>query len=160
MAIGAGFFITTMALNKYVSEVKVIEQNQQVVFNYLSNFENLSTYLNSGLIEKITEKVPQIKITDFESDRDSCKFNITGLGLAEIKIVNREPFKTVKVESSGGLPLSFTFWIQLMPVTEYQTKMRLTLHAEMSMMIKMMAGSKLEEGINQLADTLSKLPYQ
>ncbi|WP_321997310.1 hypothetical protein [Draconibacterium orientale] len=149
-----------MALNKYVSEVKVIEQNQQVVFNYLSNFENLSTYLNSGLIEKITEKVPQIKITDFESDRDSCKFNITGLGLAEIKIVNREPFKTVKVESSGGLPLSFTFWIQLIPVTEYQTKMRLTLHAEMSMMIKMMAGSKLEEGINQLADTLSKLPYQ
>ena len=157
---GAGFFITTMALNKYVSEVKVIEHNQQVVFNYLSNFENLSTYLNSGLIEKITEKVPQIKITDFESDRDSCKFNITGLGLAEIKIVNREPFKTIKVESSGGLPLSFTFWIQLMPVNEYKTKMRLTLHAEMSMMIKMMAGSKLEEGINQLADTLSKLPYQ
>ncbi|WP_303921915.1 hypothetical protein [Draconibacterium sediminis] len=149
-----------MALNKYVSEVKVIEQNQQVVFNYLSNFENLSAYLNSGLIEKITEKVPQIKITDFESDRDSCKFNITGLGLAEIKIVNREPFKTIKVESSGGLPLSFTFWIQLMPVNEYKTKMRLTLHAEMSMMIKMMAGSKLEEGINQLADTLSKLPYQ
>ncbi|WP_319270616.1 hypothetical protein [uncultured Draconibacterium sp.] len=149
-----------MALNKYVSEVKVIEHNQQVVFNYLSNFENLSTYLNSGLIEKITEKVPQIKITDFESDQDSCKFNITGLGVAEIKIVNREPFKTVKVESSGGLPLSFTFWIQLMPVNEYKTKMRLTLHAEMSMMIKMMAGSKLEEGINQLADTLSRLPYQ
>ncbi|WP_319592065.1 hypothetical protein [uncultured Draconibacterium sp.] len=149
-----------MALNKYVSEVKVIEHNQQVVFNYLSNFENLSTYLNSGLIEKITEKVPQIKITDFESNRDSCKFNITGLGVAEIKIVNREPFKTVKVESSGGLPLSFTFWIQLMPVNEYKTKMRLTLHAEMSMMIKMMAGSKLEEGINQLADTLSRLPYQ
>ncbi|WP_319482529.1 hypothetical protein [uncultured Draconibacterium sp.] len=149
-----------MALNKYVSEVKVIEHNQQVVFNYLSNFENLSAYLNSGLIEKITEKVPQIKITDFESDKDSCKFNITGLGLAEIKIVNREPFKTIKVESSGGLPLSFTFWIQLMPVNEYKTKMRLTLHAEMTMMIKMMAGSKLEEGINQLADTLSKLPYQ
>ncbi len=160
MAIGAGFFITTMALNKYVSEVKVIEHNQQVVFNYLSNFENLSTYLNSGLIEKITEKVPQIKITDFESDQDSCKFNITGLGLAEIKIVNREPFKTIKVESSGGLPLSFTFWIQLMPVSEYKTKLRLTLHAEMSMMIKMMAGSKLVEGINQLADTLSKLPYK
>ncbi|WP_297088512.1 hypothetical protein [uncultured Draconibacterium sp.] len=149
-----------MALNKYVSEVKVIDHNQQIVFNYLSNFENLSTYLNSGLIEKITEKVPQIKITDFESDKDSCKFNITGLGLAEIKIVNREPFKTIKVESSGGLPLSFTFWIQLLPESEYKTKMRLTLHAEMSMMIKMMAGSKLEEGINQLADTLSKLPYR
>jgi carbon monoxide dehydrogenase subunit G len=148
-----------MGINKYVSQVKEINHNQQVVFNYLSNFENLSSYLNSGLIEKITEKVPQIKITDFESDQDSCKFNITGLGVAEIKIVNREPFKTIKVESSGGLPLSFTFWIQLMPIDQFNTKMRLTLHAEMSMMIKMMAGSKLEEGIDQLADTLSKLPY-
>ena len=149
-----------MSLNKYRSDVKLIDHNQQVVFNYLSNFENLSGYLNSGLIEKITEKIPQVKITDFQSDQDSCKFNITGLGVAEIKIVNREPFKTIKVESSGGLPLSFVFWIQLISVDQFQTKLRLTLHAEMSMMIKMMAGSKLEEGINQLADTLSKLPYQ
>jgi carbon monoxide dehydrogenase subunit G len=149
-----------MSLSKYTSSVKVINHNEQVVFNYLSNFNNLSGYLNSGLIEKVTEKIPQIKITEFSSDQDSCKFKITGLGLAEIRIVNREPFKTIKVESSGGLPLSFTFWIQLMPVDNFQTKMRLTLHAEMSMMIKMMAGSKLEEGIDKLADTLSALPYQ
>lgn len=149
-----------MALNKYTSDVKVIEHNEQIVFNYLANFENLSAYLNSGLIEKITEKVPQVKITDFHSDTDSCKFNITGFGVAEIRIINREPFKTIKVESSGGLPIDITFWIQLLPVDAYKTKMRLTLHAEMSMMIKMMAGNRLEEGINQLAETLSKLPYK
>jgi carbon monoxide dehydrogenase subunit G len=149
-----------MSLNKYNSGTKVVNHNEQVVFNYLSNFNNLSGYLNSGLIEKVTEKIPQIKITEFSSDQDSCKFNITGLGLAEIRIVNREPFKTIKVESSGGLPLSFTFWIQLMPVDNFTTKMRLTLHAEMSMMIKMMAGDKLAEGIDKLADTLSALPYQ
>lgn len=149
-----------MSLNKYTSSTKVINHNEQVVFNYLSNFNNLSGYLNSGLIEKVTEKIPQIKITEFKSDQDSCRFNITGLGVAEIRIINREPFKTIKVESSGGLPLSFTFWIQLMPVDNFKTKMRLTLHAEMSMMIKMMAGSKLEEGIDKLADTLAGLPYQ
>lgn len=149
-----------MSLQKYVSEVKVIEQNEKVVFDYLSNFENLSTYLNSGLIEKITKQVPQVKITDFQSNRDSCKFNITGMGVAEIRIVNRDPFKTIKVESSGSLPLSFTFWVQLLPVDSFKTKMRLTLHAELSMMIKMMVGNKLEEGINQLAETLAKLPYK
>ena len=111
-----------MSINKYVSEVKGIDHNEQVVFNYLSNFENLAAYLNSGLIEKITQQVPQIKITDFQSDRDSCKFKITGMGVAEIKIVNRDPFKTIKVESSGGLPLSFTFWIQLLPVDSFYTK--------------------------------------
>jgi hypothetical protein len=30
----------------------------------------------------------------------------------------------------------------------------------MNMMIKMMAGNKLAEGINQLSETLSKLPYK
>lgn len=149
-----------MSLNKYVSEVKVIEHNEQIVFNYLSNFENLSSYLNSGLLEKISQQIPQVKITDFQSDSDSCKFKISGMGLAEIKIVNREPYKTIKVESSGGLPLSITFWIQLIPLNQYKTKMRLTLHTEMNMMLKMMAGNKLEEGINQLAETLSNLPYK
>ena len=148
-----------MSISKYVSDTKLIEHNQQLVFDYLSNFENLSSYLNTGLIEKITQQVPQIKITDFESDRDSCKFNISGLGLARIDIVKREPYKTIKVESSGTLPLSLVFWIQLLPVTPFQTKMRLTLHADLSMMIKMMVGEKLNEGINQLAETLSRLPY-
>ncbi|MGQ8337666.1 hypothetical protein ACUNWD_14045 [Sunxiuqinia sp. A32] len=149
-----------MSVNKYISETKYIGHNQEIIFNYLSNFENLSRYINEGLLEKATEQIPQIKITDFESDSDSCRFNLSGMGQSEIRIVNRDPHKTIKVESSGGLPIGITFWIQLLPINAYQTKMRLTLHAEMSMMIKMMAGKKLEDGINRLADMLAQLPYQ
>lgn len=148
-----------MGINKYVSEVKTINHNQQVIYNYLSNFENLSKYMNEGLLAKMNEQVPQIKISDFESDQDSCRFNITGMGVAEIRIIEREPAKTIKVASSGKLPIGITFWIQLLPVSAYETKLRLTLHAEMSAMIKMMVNKKLEEGVNQLADTFTKLPY-
>jgi carbon monoxide dehydrogenase subunit G len=149
-----------MSINKYVSDIKLINHNQQIVFDYLSDFGNLSDYLNSGLIEKVTKKIPQVKITDFESDRDSCKFNITGFGIAEIKIVGREPYKTIKVESSGNLPMNLTFWIQLLPVDPYKTKMRLTLHADLSMMVKMMIGNQFDQGINNLADKLANLPYK
>jgi len=149
-----------MGVNKYISETKYIEHNQQLVYDHLSNFENLGTYLNSGLLEKITSKFPQITISEFESDRDSCRFKVTGMGLAKIRIVEREPVKTIKVKSEGGLPVGLTFWIQLMPVTAFQTKMRLTLHADMNTMIKMMVGDRLEDGINQLADTLASLPYK
>lgn len=147
-------------MEKYISEVKYIDHNQQIVFDHLANFENLGTYLNSGLIEKITKQLPQVNITDFESDRDSCQFKISGLGVARIEIVNREPFSTIKVKSAGGLPLSFTFWIQLLPVDNFKTKMRLTLHSDMNPMIKMMAGDRLQEGVNKLADTLAGLPYK
>lgn len=149
-----------MTVDKYISETKNIAHNQQVVFDYLSNFENLGTYLNSGLLEKITKKVPQVTISEFESDRDSCRFKITGMGMAKIRIIEREPFKTIKVQSEGGLPVGFTFWIQLKPVTAFETKIRLTLHADMNVMIKMMMGDKLEEGLNQLAQTLASLPYK
>lgn len=149
-----------MGLQKYVSDIKTIEQNQEIVYNYLSNFENLSTYVNEGLLQKMNESVPQIQVSDFESDADSCRFKISGMGQAEIRIIEREPQKTIKISSSGSLPIGITFWIQLLPVTAYQSKIKLTLHAEMSMMIKMMVNKKLEEGINQLADMLTHLPYR
>lgn len=149
-----------MGVSKYISDVKIIRNNQEIIYNYLSNFENLSKYINEGLLEKMTEQIPQIKISNFESDADSCRFQISGLGLAEIRIIDREPFKTIKVSSSGSLPVSIVFWIQLLPVDAYETKMRLVLDADMSMMIKMMVNKKLEEGINRMADMLAALPYR
>lgn len=149
-----------MSITKYVSDVKIVNHNQEIIYNYLSNFENLSKYVNEGILTKLTEQVPQIKITNFESDADSCRFQIAGMGLAEIRIVEREPHKTIKVSSSGKLPVEIVFWIQLLQVSAYETKLRLTLNADMSMMIKMMVNKKLEEGINRLADMLAGFPYK
>ena len=149
-----------MGINKYVSDVKIIRNNQEIIYNYLSNFENLSKYFNEGLLEKMTKLIPQIKISNFESDADSCRFKISGMGLAEMRIIEREPVKTIKISSSGSPPISITFWIQLLPVDASETKIRLVLDADMSMMIKMMVNKKLEEGINRMADMLAALPYK
>lgn len=148
-----------MGSTRYVSDIKIINNNQDIVYNYLSNFENLSKYVNDGLLTKMTEQVPQIKITDFESDMDSCRFQVNG-SAAEIRIIEREPTKTIKINSSGSVPVGITFWIQLLPVSAYETKLRLTLDADMSMMIKMLVNKKLEEGIDKLADVLAALPYR
>ncbi len=149
-----------MLATKYVSDVKIVYKNHEIVFNYLSNFENLSKYINDGLLTKMTEQIPQIKISNFESDADSCRFQIAGMGLAEIRIIEREPFKTIKINSTGSMPIGIIFWIQLLPVNDSETKLRLTLDADMSMMIKMMVNKKLEEGMNRLAEVLAALPYK
>lgn len=149
-----------MSVSKYVSDIKIVSNNQEIIFNYLSNFENLSNYVNEGLLSKMAEQVPQIQISDFESDCDSCRFQIKGMGQAEIRIIEREYYKTIKIESNGSMPVGITFWIQLLPVSTYETKLRLTLSADMSMMIKMLVNKKLEDGINRLADMLAALPYR
>ncbi|MFV0365663.1 MAG: hypothetical protein ACK5JS_04050 [Mangrovibacterium sp.] len=148
-----------MALSKYESDIQIVHNNQDIIYNYLSDFSNLAQYVNDGLLAQINEAAPQITVSDFEYDSDSCRFNISGMGQAEIRIINREPSKTIKVSSSGSLPVGITFWIQLLPVTPYETKMKLTLHAEMGMMIKMMVGKKLKKGINDLAEMIAKIPF-
>jgi hypothetical protein len=148
-----------MSVSKYVSDVKIIPHNQEMIFNYLSNFENLSKYLTEDVLLALSDKVPQITIRNFKSDQDACQFEIGGFGMAEVRIVERTPFSTIKVQGQGDIPVDLAFWIQLLPIDAYQTKMRLVLHAEMGMMIKMMVGNKLEKGLDQLADTLALLPY-
>lgn len=149
-----------MSVSKYVSDIKTIGHPIATVFNTLSDFQNLSRYVNEDILAAVTEKVPQISISRFESDADSCRFELGSLGTTEIRIVERTPFSTIKISGGGGLPLELTLWIQLLPLEEDQTKMRLTLHAEMGMMIKMIAGDKLGTGLDQLASSLAMLPYR
>lgn len=148
-----------MSISKYVSNVKVIDHNIEVIYNYLSDFGNLAAYFNQDILDVLSAKIPHFEIRDFDSDADSCRFSIGEMGNAEIRIVERSPFNTLKLEGQGSFPVSVKFWIQLLPLEENKTKMRLTLHADMGMVLKMAVGSKLEKGIDQLADALSLLPY-
>ncbi len=148
-----------MAASKYVSNIKVIDRPIESVFTTLSNFENLSAYLNEDVLSAVSEKVPMVEIRNFQSDPDSCRFDIGNFGNTEIRIVERTPFTTIKIHGEGGIPMELTLWIQLLPQGEEQTRMRLTLQTEMGMMIKMMVGNKLEAGLDKLADSLASLPY-
>ncbi|MDR1861206.1 MAG: SRPBCC family protein [Bacteroidales bacterium] len=148
-----------MSTQDYVSQIKHIDHDNETVFNYLSDFSNISQFINSELLEKLNGKIPRVTISDFSSDRDSCRFLVSGQE-AGIAIIERQPPKLLKVGSTGSMPLNVTLWIQLLPVSPYQTKMRVTLRTEMNVMLKMMFGKKLETGIEQIADALTMLPYR
>ena len=51
------------------------------------------------------------------------------------------------------------FWIQLKEVTPNDTRIKLTLKADLPMMFKMMLDKKLQNGIDQAAEMLAKFPY-
>jgi carbon monoxide dehydrogenase subunit G len=148
-----------MSLNKYVSEIKTVNHNPELIYRFLSDFNNLGKLLNESVLQQISNQAPQIKIESFEADTDSCKFTIRGQGEAGFRIVNREPYKTVKISGAGKLPAEILMWIQIVPVSPYQSKMRITLHAELNLVMKMMVGKKLKEGVDKLADLLSMVPY-
>ena len=75
-------------------------------------------------------------------------------------IIERESPKTIKITGTGKIPFDMFVWIQILPLSEYQSKIRVTLHADLNMMMKMVAGKKMSEGVNKIAEALAHLPYR
>ncbi len=134
-------------MTTYESDIKTISSNEEVVFNKLSDLNNL---------KELQNKSPETdKIKDLIFDTDSCSFGIDGIGKIGFRVVEREPFKTIKLNSENA-PVQLSVWVQLKQTEENKTAMKLTLKAELPMMIKMMVDKKLKEGINKVADLLVK----
>lgn len=151
-----------MGTEKYVSEPREIKFSQELVFTKLSNLNNLEQFVSEEKIEELKSKGVDTKgfnLEDFSASEDRCSFKINPLGNVGIEIVEREPFKTIKFQGEKSVPFPVTFWVQLAPVDENSCKIRLTLHAELNLMIKMMVGGYLEKGIEKLADMLTTVDY-
>lgn len=134
-------------MTTYESDIKTISSNEEMVFGILSDLNNL---------KKIQEKTPLTdKVKDLQFETDSCSFVVEGFGRVGFRIIEREPFKTVKFESEKA-PFQVNVWVQLKQVQENETALKLTLKADLPMMIKMMVDKKLKEGINMVADLLVK----
>ena len=133
----------------FVSEVKMIPQNDERIFAMLSDLSNL---------ERIKDRIPQDQIKGLEFDSDSCSFSVSPVGKITFRIVNREPNKTVKFETINS-PLPLFLWIQLKQVGEMDTRMRLTARAELNPIIKPMVSKPLQEAVDRISEALASLPY-
>jgi len=134
-------------MTTYESDIKTISSNEEVVFGILSDLNNLKAVLANA---PMTDKVK-----DLQFETDSCTFVVEGFGKMGFRIIEREQFKTIKLHSEKA-PVDLNVWIQLVQRTENDTQMKLTLKADLPVMIKMMIDKKLKEGINVIADLLAK----
>ncbi|WP_291860207.1 SRPBCC family protein [Marinilabilia sp.] len=134
-------------MTRFESQIKTIQHPASVVYDKLSNFDNFSAVL------------PADKIKNWESDGDSCRFEVDGVGPVGLKIVEREDHKTIKYSSDGKVPFNFFLWIQLKEVKEGESKLKITLDAHLNPMIKLVAKGPLEKFIGILADGIAGYNY-
>lgn len=136
-------------MSDFVSEIKTIPYNEDRIFGMLSDLSNL---------ERVKDKIPQDKIKEFEFDCDSCRFNVDHVGKIEFQIVEREPYKTVKFMTTNS-PIPVTLWIQLKQVAENDTKMKMTIRAELNAFIKPMVSKPLQDAVDKISTVIANLPY-
>lgn len=139
-----------MAGTKYESKIGQILCNDEVVFGVLSNLENL---------KRFEDAIPKDKVKDIEISTDFVRIQVNGLAQKfVVRIVEKEEFKTIKF-GVENIPMDVIFWIQLKQVAEQDTRIKLTIKADIPMMFRMMFEKKLQEGLDQAVDMLCQVPY-
>lgn len=106
---------------------------------------------------KIESLVPKDQVTNFKATEDTCSFEVEKAGTMEIKIVNREPFALIKYTGGGSIPMQFFFWVQLKEAAPGDTRIKLTLKAEIPQIMQFMVKSKIEKALNDLIDKISAM---
>lgn len=152
-----------MSTTKIASEVYKIDSPIRDVYKILSDFNRIGKLVEmakqmgmpqNAQLEKISEKIENVSFVE-----DACHITVKGLGDVVVNIVEREEPKLIKLGGGGVLPLEFNIWIQLLENAPYDTRMKITFQGELNMVMKMLLKGKLEKGINQMAEGLTKIPY-
>lgn len=134
-------------MTTYESELKTISSSGEMVFNILSDLNNLQKLASNPSFAE--------KAKDMQFDTDSCSFGVDGFGRVGFRIVERTPFTKI-VMTSENAPVSFHVDVEISHSTENESTLKLLLNAELPAMIKMMVGSKLQDGVNSIAELLAK----
>ncbi len=127
-------------MQEYVSKQVQILRPAEQIYQVISRFDNLTPVL-------------QGRVEDWEATERTCSFKAKGFTVRLLMDECVEP-KHVKI-IGDGVPMDFAFWVQLHKVDTADTRLRLVLHAELNMMMKMLIGSKLQGALDQIADGIS-----
>ena len=71
-------------------------------------------------------------------------------------IGDKVPGEYIKLAGDDGSPIDLTFWIQMKELAPDDTRIRLVRHAKLNMVMKMMVGSKLQQGVDQIAEQIAR----
>ena len=135
--------------SKFESSIKFVPYPQEAVYRNISDLRNL---------EKVQDRIPEDKVNDLTFDEDTVGVNVAPVGELKLRICEREEPKCVKFETVQS-PVPFNVWIQVLPVDEASSKMKVTVKADLNPFIKSMVEKPLQDGVEKIADALAQVHY-
>ena len=160
-------------MTKYESTVKKIYAPVGNVYAKLSDLTHLSVIqerMSDPAFEQVIrqqagdkvngEQLARLReiVQGLQFDRDWVVANVAPLGEVGLRVVEREEPKLIKFTTENS-PVQANLWIQLLPASDTQCAMKVTLGADLNFFLKQMLKGKLQDGVERFADMLAMLPY-
>ena len=128
-----------------ISKTGKISNTDEKIFSFYADLRNISRLIPPD-------------VQDWNATEDSCSFIVKGQRMA-LHIVERDKFKTIKIQGDDGSPYRFTLWLQLKQLTAYETAVRIVVRAELNMMMRAAVKKPLQQGVDQIIDYMKMIPY-
>lgn len=125
-------------ISKFESRIGKVGVSSKKIFMFITDMRNFK------------QVFPGKSITDWQADSDSCSFKVSPVGKANLKIVNSDPYNSVKYGGDGLNNTQFFLWVQLKEVSENDTRVKITLKADINPMIKMMASGPIKDFLEKI----------
>lgn len=139
-----------MSEQKYESKITSSAQSAHDIFRVMSDLRN---------IDKVKDLIPQDKVKEIIAEEDSVRFKVDGLGpMIGIRILDKEEGNVIKY-GLENIPMEGYFWVQMKEVAPGDTRLKLTIKADMPFMLRKMLEGKLQQGLDQAADMLAQMPF-
>ena len=130
-------------MQEYISKQHQILRPAEQIYAVISRFDNLTPALAD-------------RVEEWQATEERCSFKAKGFTV-KLRMEERIAPKHVKiVGDEGGVPMDFAFWIQLHKFSDTDTRLRVVLHIELHMMMRMMIGSKLQGAVDQIAEGIAR----
>lgn len=134
-------------MTKFEGPIKEIPYSSEVVYQFLSNFDNFEDLL------------PAEHIEEWHSSGDSCRFKVNGIGEVGLRIVEKEEFSVIKFSGDGKTPFNFFLWIQLKDKEENDSRVKLTIKADLNPMLKMVVTTPIAKFLEVVTEAIASHNY-
>ncbi|MBQ9548106.1 MAG: hypothetical protein IJV01_02975 [Bacteroidales bacterium] len=104
-------------------------------------------------LRRFVDLLPEDKRASVTADSDHISATVQGFSIG-VRVSRREPWSYMELQDDGA-PFHFTVGLHFDPSPEEgKTDFSITLDADLNLMMKMMLGSKLQEGLDKIVDGL------
>lgn len=130
--------------SSYESRIASIDAGSSEIFDFLSDMRNFKRFL------------PEKTVQNWEASTDECSFEVTPVGRSVIKIMSKDPGNTVKYAGRGMNDTEFYIWVQLKELAEKDTRVKLTIKADLNPGIKLIASKPIKDFLEKLVSGMEK----